>query len=122
MADADTTSGILTKAGFHHISLRCCDLPITIGANIEEAVEFAMSLGPAGEILRLAGNRAAHLHHPIADALHHCFTEWIGSNGITAPASTWVVSATPTPSVKPTTIRGPRQAHRTCGRSGNAVD
>jgi len=95
MADADTTSGILTKAGFHHISLRRCDLPITIGANIDEAVEFAMSLGPAGEILRLAGERATHLHHPIADALHQGFTEWIGSNGITAPASTWIVSATP---------------------------
>jgi SAM-dependent methyltransferase len=95
MADADTTSGILTKAGFQDISLRRCDLPITIGANIDEAVEFAMSLGPAGEILRLAGERATHLHHPITDALHQGFAEWIGSNGITAPASTWIVSATP---------------------------
>ena len=95
MADADTTSGILTKAGFHHISLRRCDLPITIGADVDEAVEFAMSLGPAGEILRLAGERAAHLHRPIADALHQGFAEWIGPNGITAPASTWIVSATP---------------------------
>ena len=95
MADADTTSGILTQAGFNHISLRRCDLPITIGAEVDEAVEFAMSLGPAGEILRLAGERATHLHHPIADALHQGFTEWIGPNGVTAPASTWIISATP---------------------------
>jgi SAM-dependent methyltransferase len=94
MADADTTSGILTKAGFHHISLRRCDLPITIGADVDEAVEFATSLGPAGEILRLAGKRATHLHHPIADALHQRFTGWIRANGVTAPASTWIISAT----------------------------
>lgn len=29
-----------------------------------------MSLGPAGEIFRLAGERATHLHGPIAEALH----------------------------------------------------
>jgi hypothetical protein len=28
-----------------------------------------MSRGPAGEILRLAGDRAAHLHQSVADAL-----------------------------------------------------
>jgi SAM-dependent methyltransferase len=93
MADADTASRILTTAGFEHISLRRCDMPISIGANIDEAVEFAMSLGPAGEILRLAGERATHLHQPIADALYEGFTAWIGPNGVTAPASTWIVSA-----------------------------
>jgi SAM-dependent methyltransferase len=95
MADADTTSGILTAAGFDHISLRRCDMPISIGANIGDAVEFAMSLGPAGEILRLAGERATHLHGPIAEALHQGFTEWDGPDGVTAPASTWIVSAIP---------------------------
>lgn len=40
MADADTISGILTAAGFDHISLRRCDMPISIGANIGDAVEF----------------------------------------------------------------------------------
>jgi len=93
MANADTTSGILVGAGFQDISLRRCDMPISIGANVEEAVEFVMSIGPAGEILRLAGERAAHLHGPIADALRDGLSEWAGPDSVTAPASTWIVSA-----------------------------
>ena len=58
MANADTVSGVLNSAGFEEITLRRCDLPIMIGLDIDEAVGFVMSLGPAGEILRLAGDRA----------------------------------------------------------------
>lgn len=93
MANADTTSGILVSAGFESICLRRCDMPIMIGRNLDEAVEFVMSLGPAGEILRLAGDRAAHLHAPISQALHEGLGDWSGSAGVIAPASTWIVSA-----------------------------
>jgi SAM-dependent methyltransferase len=93
MANADTTSGILLAAGFQGIGLRRCDLPITIGSDLDEAVELLMSLGPAGEILRLAGERATHLHEPIAEALREGLADWAGPSGVTAPASTWIVSA-----------------------------
>ncbi len=93
MGNADTTSGILLAAGFTDIALRRCDLPIRIGADLGEAVEFLMSLGPAGEILRLAGERAAHLHQPVARALEEGLSEWDGPEGVLAPASTWIVSA-----------------------------
>ena len=69
MANADTTSGILLSAGFEDIALHRCDQPIVVGVDLDEAVEFVMSIGPAGEILRLAGDNAAHLHEPIAAAL-----------------------------------------------------
>ena len=93
MANADTTSGILLSAGFEGIALRRCDVPITIGLDLEEAVEFVMSIGPAGEILRLAGDSAAHLHQPVAEALRDGLAEWAGPDGVTAPASTWIVTA-----------------------------
>jgi SAM-dependent methyltransferase len=93
MGNADTTSGILLSAGFESISLRRCDLPIKIGADVAEAAEFVMSIGPAGEILRLAGDRAAHLHEPIAEALQEGFSDWDGPGGVVAPASTWIVTA-----------------------------
>jgi SAM-dependent methyltransferase len=94
MANADTTSGILTSAGFTGITLRRCDLPIVVGRDIDEAVEFVMSLGPAGEIIRLAGERAAHLHEPIRQALCEGLADYDSPDGIRAPASTWIVSAT----------------------------
>jgi ubiquinone/menaquinone biosynthesis C-methylase UbiE len=93
MANADTTSGILLSAGFEDIALRRCDIPITIGLDVDEAVELVMSIGPAGEILRLAGERAAHLHEPVAEALRGGLADWLGPDGVIAPASTWIVTA-----------------------------
>ena len=93
MANADTTSGILLSAGFEGIGLRRCDLPIKIGKDLDEAIDVVMSLGPAGEILRLAGDRAEHLHQPVADALRDGLSEWAGPDGVIAPASTWIVTA-----------------------------
>jgi ubiquinone/menaquinone biosynthesis C-methylase UbiE len=94
MANADTTSGILLSACFEDIALRRCDIPIMIGDDIDEAVELVMSIGPAGEILRLAGERAAHLHEPVAQALRDGLADWDGPDGVIAPASTWIVTAT----------------------------
>jgi ubiquinone/menaquinone biosynthesis C-methylase UbiE len=93
MANADTTSDILQHAGYVDVELHRCDLPIVIGNDVEEAVEFAMALGPAGELLRLAGGRAAHLHDDVRQALRDGLREYETPEGIRAPASTWIVSA-----------------------------
>lgn len=94
MGNADTTSGILVSAGFENISLLRCDKPILIGVDLDEAVEFVMNIGPAGEILRLAGEQAAHLHAPVAAALREDMAEWVAPDGsVMAPASTWIISA-----------------------------
>jgi ubiquinone/menaquinone biosynthesis C-methylase UbiE len=94
MADADTTSDVLLHAGFENVSLRRCDIPILVGNDIDEAIELVMSLGPAGEILRLAGERAAHLHGEVDAALREGLAEYAQPDGTyVAPASTWIVSA-----------------------------
>jgi SAM-dependent methyltransferase len=94
MGNADTTSGILLSAGFENVSLLRCDKPILIGDDLNEAVEFVMSIGPAGEILRLAGERAAHLHEPVAAALREDMSKWARPDGkVMGPASTWIVTA-----------------------------
>jgi ubiquinone/menaquinone biosynthesis C-methylase UbiE len=94
MADADTTSAILLSAGFTAVGFRRCDLPILVGNDIDEAIDLVMSLGPAGEILRLAGDDAAHLHGEVDAALREGLAEFQGEDGIRAPASTWIVTAT----------------------------
>ena len=70
MADADTTSGMLTAAGFDHISPGDVTCQSRSARTSATQSSFAMSLGPAGEILRLAGERVTHRHGPIAEALH----------------------------------------------------
>jgi ubiquinone/menaquinone biosynthesis C-methylase UbiE len=95
MADADTTSEILTLAGFTDIAFQRCDIPIAIGKDLKEALDLAMALGPAGEILRLAGDRAAHLHGQVEAALRDGLAEFAqsGERELRAPASTWIVTA-----------------------------
>jgi ubiquinone/menaquinone biosynthesis C-methylase UbiE len=94
MAGADTTSGILLAAGYTDVALRRVDLPVTIGRDMDEAVALMMSLGPAGEIIRLAGESAAHLHDEIDAALREGLGEYLGEDGsVRAPASVWIVTA-----------------------------
>jgi hypothetical protein len=93
MAGADTTSDILLAAGFRDVTLRRCELPFVAGRSLDEAIEITMDLGPAGEILRLQGDRAAHLHEPIRRALHDEFAPLLTGAGVESTASTWIVSA-----------------------------
>jgi ubiquinone/menaquinone biosynthesis C-methylase UbiE len=93
MANADTISEQLKIAGFERISLQRCDLPLKIGNDLDHAVEFNMSLGPAGEVLRLWEDRIDEIRPKIASDLREALAEFEGPDGVVAPASTWIVSA-----------------------------
>jgi SAM-dependent methyltransferase len=93
MAGADTTSGILVGAGFTDVSLTRCDLPILIGRDVPEAIELIMALGPAGEMVRLWGDRKADQHDEIRSALHDGLAKLQTDAGVEGMASTWIVSA-----------------------------
>jgi ubiquinone/menaquinone biosynthesis C-methylase UbiE len=93
MANADTTSHILLSAGFEDITLRRCDIEIQIGDDLEGAVEFAMALGPAGEVIRLAGDEAVRMRPKIEAALAEGLADYVGPHGVRATASTWIVGA-----------------------------
>jgi SAM-dependent methyltransferase len=95
MANADTVTGQLIAAGFEGISLRRCDLPILGGNDIEEALAIVISIGPAGEILRLLGDRAEPYLPQVDAALREAFKEFEREDGsIWGMASTWIVTAT----------------------------
>ena len=95
MANADTVTDQFVYAGFEDISLRRSDIDIMVGRDADEAIEMVMSIGPAGEILRLQGERAAHLHAEVREALREGLSEYVHEDGsVWAPASTWIVSAT----------------------------
>ena len=95
MADADTTSQILVGAGFRDITLRRCDLPIRVGRDLDQAIEMVTALGPAGEVIRLAGEEAEKVRPRIEAALREAMADFQDEDGgVTASASTWIVSAT----------------------------
>jgi SAM-dependent methyltransferase len=93
MADADTVSEQLQIAGFEEIALRRFDLPIKTGSDLDEAVEFAMALGPAGEILRLWGDRVHEIRPEIAAKIRAAIADFEQPDGVWVPASTWIITA-----------------------------
>ena len=94
MANADTVTDQLMYAGWENISLRRCDLEILGGKDLDQALDLVMSIGPAGEILRLQGDRAAPLVPQVEAALREGLAEYQRDDGsIWSMASTWIVTA-----------------------------
>ncbi|MGD9981484.1 MAG: class I SAM-dependent methyltransferase [Hyphomonadaceae bacterium] len=92
MAGADMVSDMMQAAGFKNVRFQRYDCDICIGADMDEAVEFAMALGPAGEIIRLAGAEGERLRPKVADALRAMFAERRRGDEVWAGSSSWAVT------------------------------
>ena len=91
MAGPDMVSAMLKSAGFDHIGFERFDTDICIGRNLDDAVEFAMALGPAGEIIRLAGAEGERLKPRVVTALRETLSAHERKDGVWAPSSTWFI-------------------------------
>jgi ubiquinone/menaquinone biosynthesis C-methylase UbiE len=93
MAGPDLVSGILKAAGYERISFERVDAEILIGRDLAEAIEFAMALGPAGEIIRLAQAEGEKRKPQVVAALREVLGRYVRKDGVWAPSSAWVVAA-----------------------------
>jgi len=94
MAGADMVSDQIQKAGFRNVAFERCDTEICIGHSLDEAIDFACALGPAGETLRLVGDRANEVRPQIVGGLKRELKKFERPDGtIWAPSSTWVIRA-----------------------------
>jgi ubiquinone/menaquinone biosynthesis C-methylase UbiE len=93
MANADTISDVLKYAGFEDIALKRQDLVIKTGDNLEQAVDLIMSIGPAGEVLRLWGERVDEIRPKVRAALLAGMADMVRDDGVYADSSTWAVRA-----------------------------
>lgn len=93
MSGPDMVSAMLKSAGFTGITFERFDTDICIGRNLDEAVEFAMALGPAGEIIRLAGEEGDRLKPQVVLALRETLSVYAREDGVWAPSSTWFITA-----------------------------
>ncbi len=95
MADADTTSEILVGAGFRDVTLHRDDLVFELGPDLETAREFVMALGPAGELIRLAGEEADQIRGELERKVEGALAECVQPDGaVHAASSTWIITAT----------------------------
>jgi ubiquinone/menaquinone biosynthesis C-methylase UbiE len=93
MISADVVSAQLLAAGFRDAAFERFDTPIRIGDSVRDAVNFAMALGPAGEMIRLAGQEGERRRPQVAAALEKLLTPLARPDGVFAGASTWIVVA-----------------------------
>jgi ubiquinone/menaquinone biosynthesis C-methylase UbiE len=94
MANADVASDVLRGAGFDRIGFERCDTDVCIGQTVDDAIELAMNMGPAGEIMRLAGEEGTTKRKPqVTDALRALFAPHRRTNGIWFCSSSWFVTA-----------------------------
>lgn len=93
MSGPDMVSSMMRSAGFVRITFERFDTDICIGRNLEDAVEFAMALGPAGEIIRLAGSEGERLKPQVIATLHETLSRYERKDGVWAPSSTWFITA-----------------------------
>ncbi len=93
MAGADMVSDMLHIAGYERVGFERYDTDICIGRTMEDAIEFAMALGPAGEIIRLAGEDGEKRRDRVVTALRKILASHERSDGIWAMSSSWFITA-----------------------------
>jgi ubiquinone/menaquinone biosynthesis C-methylase UbiE len=93
MAGPDLVSDLLRGAGFERIRFERLETDVCVGRSLDEAIEFAMALGPAGEIIRLAGAEGEARRPQVVAALRGLFGPSLRDDGIWGGSSSWVVTA-----------------------------
>lgn len=96
MANPEVVTAQLKAAGFEpDVSFDRYDGPVMVGSSPEEAMQFQLALGPAGEVFREAGDEAESRRDEIEAALRDALAEYQGDNGeIVMPSSSWTITAT----------------------------
>lgn len=93
MASQPMVTKQLEIAGYGDIEFERVDAPLTVGRSPDDAIDFQLALGPAGEIYREAGEEAERRHDEIVAALKAEIAPYETPDGIVMDSSSWVVSA-----------------------------
>lgn len=93
MANPETVSKQLEIAGFEDIHFERTDGPVTVGDSPEDAMQFQLALGPAGEVFREAGELAEQRRDDIEQALRETLAPFSQGGKIVMPSSSWTITA-----------------------------
>jgi SAM-dependent methyltransferase len=95
LGNPETTRGILEAAGFDEIELHQRDFDYFMGADMDEAVDALLAIGPGAELIRLNGEYGESRRDEIAEALRNHYSAWQRPDGsIVGRGSVWIVAAT----------------------------
>lgn len=93
MADQPMVTKQLQIAGYSDIDFVRVDAPLMVGNTLEDAVDFQLALGPAGEVYREAGEKAKQQHEQIVAAMKKALTPYVTPSGVVMDSSSWKITA-----------------------------
>jgi ubiquinone/menaquinone biosynthesis C-methylase UbiE len=94
MAGEESDRAMLEAGGFPNVDVfQQIDVDIRLGRDVEEAVDYQLLVGPAGEIIREAGEEGQRQLPAIREALHAAFDPHLREDGVFMPSSTWAIMA-----------------------------
>jgi ubiquinone/menaquinone biosynthesis C-methylase UbiE len=93
MADQPTVAKMMEIAGYEDVTFERIDAPVLVGTTVEDAIDFQLTIGPAGEVFREAGEEAEAKRGDIEAALAKAIdAEKKESDGIVMGSSSWMIS------------------------------
>lgn len=94
MASPDVVNAQLSAAGFQQCTFDRIDGPVMVGRSIQQAIDFQLAIGPAGEVFREAGEEAEEQRGEIECALARELARYRQPDGsIVMSSSSWAVTA-----------------------------
>lgn len=105
LASADLTSEVLLRSGFTDVVFRRHDAARWVGATVDDAVEYSMLLGSAGEALA-QGTFTNDQRSALRCALARKFEPWLCAAGVYCDSSAWLVTARADPAFSEASVLG----------------
>lgn len=99
MADTEVVAKQLRIAGYTDINFERVDADVLVGRDVDEAVAFQLAIGPAGEVVREAGEEATRRYSEMVAGLKDALAEFVRPEGVMMKSSSWVVTARNLPDI-----------------------
>ena len=94
MSDEQMVRGMMQSAGYEEIEFHRVDAQVLVGNDVTDAIECQLTIGPAGEVFREAGEEAEEKRAEIEDALAEAINaQKVSADGIVMDSYSWVISA-----------------------------
>ncbi len=93
MANQEMVTKQLEIAGYDEIRFERIDAPLMVGDTLDDAVDFQLALGPAGEVYREAGDEAKSKHDEIVAALKSELSKHVTDDSVVMESSSWKIRA-----------------------------
>ncbi|HEY3615011.1 MAG TPA: methyltransferase domain-containing protein [Gaiellales bacterium] len=93
LSDADVVTRTLTAAGYRDVALERTTAVVQVGASVDEALAFQLTIGPAAGLLREWPEDAERNRNSIETELRAVLEQHARPDGVWMGTSSWAVSA-----------------------------